>query len=83
MSSFKQKTYLKDYAINQKMYLYKKNNESTQHINKNININGNFPIDLLNKQNNNKYGKLYNKNKNNIINSMNNNYINNNKYFSE
>ena len=74
MTSFKQKTYLKDYPINQKMYLYKKNNESTQHINKNININGNFPIDLLNKQTY-KYGKLYNKNKNNIINSMNNNYI--------
>ena len=79
MTSFKQKGYLKDYAINQKIYLYKKNNESTQHINKNINMNGNFPIDLLNKQNNNKYTKYYNKNKNNIINSMNNNYINNNK----
>ena len=77
MTSFKQKTYLKEYAINQKMYLYKKNNESTHHIN-NKDINGNFPIDLLNKHNN-KYVKYYNKNKNNINNNMNNNYINNNK----
>ena len=78
MTSFKQKTYLKEYAINQKMYLYKKNNESTHHIN-NKEINSNFPIDLLNKHNNNKYVKYYNKNKNNINNNMNNNYINNNK----
>ena len=77
MTSFKQKTYLKEYAINQKMYLYKKNNDST--IN-NKDINGNFPIDLLNlNNNNNKYAKFYNKNKNNMNNNMNNNYINNNK----
>ena len=47
MTSFKQKTYLKEYAINQKMYLYKKNNDSTVN---NKDINGNFPIDLLNKK---------------------------------
>ena len=75
MTSFKQKTYLKEYAINQKMYLYKKNNESTHHIN-DKNINENFPIDLLNKHNS-KYGKYYNNNKN-MNNIMNNNYINNN-----
>ena len=74
MTSFKQKTYLKEYAINQKMFLYnKKNNESTHHIN-NKDINSNFPIDLLNKHNS-KYGKYYNnKNRNNV---MNNNYLNN------
>ena len=76
MTSFKQKTYLKEYAINQKMYLYKKNNDSTLN---NKDINGNFPIDLLNKNNNNKYAKFYNKNKNNINNNMNNNFLNNNK----
>ena len=78
MASFKQKTYLKEYAINQKMYLYKKNNESTHLIN-NKDANSNFPIDLLNKHSNNKYVKYYNKNKNNMNNNMNNNYINNNK----
>ena len=78
MTSFKQKTNLKEYAINQKMYLYKKNNESTHHSNNKKEIKGNFNIDLLNKQNN-KYTKYYNKNKNNINNNMNNNYINNNK----
>ena len=78
MTSFKQKTYLKEYAINQKMYLYKKNNESTHHSNNKKDIKSNFNIDLLNKQNN-KYTKYYNKNKNNISNNMNNNYINNNK----
>ena len=77
MTSFKQKTYLKEYAINQKMYLYKKNNDSTVN---NKDINGNFPIDLLNKNNNNnKYAKFYNKNKNNINNNINNNYIKNKK----
>ena len=32
MTTFKKNTYLKEYAINQKMYLYKKNNESSMHL---------------------------------------------------
>ena len=77
-NSFKQKTYVKEFAVNQKMYLYKKNNELTSHINNNTKGKGtNFPIDLLNKSNN-RYTKYYN-NKNNM-NKHNyiNNYIKNN-----
>ena len=80
IASFQQKTYLKEYAINQKMYPNKKNKkknsekniELTYHKNNDKEINGIFPIDLLNKSN----AKYYNKNKNNY---MSNNYINNNK----
>ena len=68
------------------MYLYQKNNEYSNHLNKATK--SNFPIDLLNKQNN-RYVKYYNKNKNNITNNKNintnkkvyskNNHLNNNK----
>ena len=80
IASFQQKAYLKEYAINQKMYPNKKNKkknsekniELTYHKNNNKEINGIFPLELLNKSN----AKYYNKNKNNY---MSNNYINNNK----
>ena len=58
------------------MYLYKKNNELTSHINNNKNKGTNFPLDLLNKSNN-RYTKYYNKNNMNKHNYIN-NYIKNN-----
>ena len=73
-NSFKQKTYFKEYAVNQKMYL--KNNKINNNLNYNKAIKANFPIDLLNNNNNKsntRYIKYYNKNKNN-------NNINKNKY---
>jgi len=72
-NSFKQKTYFKEYAVNQKMYL--KNNKINNNLNDNKAIKANFPIDLLNNNNksNTRYIKYYNKNKNN-------NNINKNKY---
>ena len=80
-NSFKQKTYFKEYAINQKMYL--KNNKINNNINDNKAIKANFPIDLLNNnKSNTRYMKYYNKNKNNNNINKNkyvNNYINNNK----
>ena len=80
-NSFKQKTYFKEYAVNQKMYL--KNNKINNNLNDNKAIKANFPIDLLNNNNksNTRYIKYYNKNKNN--NNINkkkyaDNYLNNN-----
>ena len=45
-NSFKQKTYFKEYAVNQKMYL--KNNKINNNLNDNKAIKANYPIDLLN-----------------------------------
>ena len=57
--TFKPKTSLKHYAIGEKMYLYKKKNESQQHMNS---LGMYFPIDLLK---NNKYSKFINNVKSN------------------
>ena len=75
MPSFIQKTSLKYYPVNKKMYLYKKKNESQQFINS---LGMNFPVQLLSK---NKYSKFNNsvKSNNSIkINKNNNKNKNNN-----
>ena len=71
--TFKPKTSLKHYAIGEKMYLYKKKNESQQHMNS---LGMYFPIDLLK---NNKYSKFINNVKsNNYVKYNGNNNMNKN-----
>jgi len=79
-NSFKQNTYLKEYIINQKMHLNKKNTNITNNLTKNKKPSlTNFPFDLLNKSNN-RYKKYQYKNRNKMNQSNYiNNYINNSK----
>ena len=78
-NSFKQNTYIKEYIVNQKINLNKKNTGINNHFIKNNKASKtNFPFDLLNKSNT-RYKKNYqNRNKINQNNYIN-NYLNNNK----